>query len=71
MKRRDRGGQGAREEARAASDGVSQGVGKAYSSWKCGRISPTVAAKELKLKRPKFYLMIKRWEEKLQMDGVV
>jgi len=35
-----------------------------YSSWKAGEISPTEAAKELKLKRPTFYLMVKRWEER-------
>jgi len=34
----------------------------AYSSWKAGETSPTEAAKELKLKRPTFYLMVKRWE---------
>lgn len=35
---------------------------KTYTSWKSGEISPTEAAKELKLKRPTFYLMVKRWE---------
>ena len=36
---------------------------KVYNLWKEGQISPTDAAKELKLKRPTFYLMAKRWEE--------
>ena len=35
---------------------------RTYTSWKAGEISPTEAAKELKLKRPTFYLMVKRWE---------
>jgi DNA invertase Pin-like site-specific DNA recombinase len=34
-----------------------------YTSWKNGEVSPTEAAKELKLKRPTFYLMAKRWED--------
>lgn len=33
-----------------------------YNEWKEGKICPTDAAKELKLKRPTFYLMVKRWE---------
>jgi DNA invertase Pin-like site-specific DNA recombinase len=37
---------------------------KVYNLWKEGQISPTDAAKELKLKRPTFYLMAKRWEVK-------
>ena len=45
--------------------------GKTYQSWKAGEISPTEAAKELKLKRPTFYLMVKRWEESLMKDGVL
>jgi DNA invertase Pin-like site-specific DNA recombinase len=48
-----------------------KGWERTYTSWKNGEISPTEAAKELKLKRPTFYLMIKRWEEKLQLDGVI
>jgi len=36
-----------------------------YTKWKDGQISPTDAAKELKLKRPTFYLMAKRWERKV------
>jgi DNA invertase Pin-like site-specific DNA recombinase len=35
---------------------------KIYKQWKSGKISPTEAAKILGLKRPTFYLMIKRWE---------
>lgn len=35
-----------------------------YNQWKEGSISPTDAAKSLKLKRPTFYLMTKRWESK-------
>jgi DNA invertase Pin-like site-specific DNA recombinase len=34
-----------------------------YTSWKNGEVSPTEAVKELKLKRPTFYLMAKRWED--------
>lgn len=34
-----------------------------YTKWKDGHISPTDAAKELKLKRLTFYLMAKRWEQ--------
>lgn len=37
---------------------------KIYKQWKAGKVSPTEAAKELGLKRPTFYLMIKRWEAK-------
>jgi DNA invertase Pin-like site-specific DNA recombinase len=39
---------------------------KAYASWKKGKIRPTEAAKELKLKRPTFYNMVKRWEANIQ-----
>jgi len=39
------------------------GFEKTYLNWKKGNISPTEAAKELKLKKPTFYNMIKRWEE--------
>jgi len=39
---------------------------KAYASWKKGKIRPTEAAKELKLKRPTFYNMVKRWEASIQ-----
>lgn len=35
---------------------------RVYNQWKVGKVSPTDAAKELKLKRPTFYLMTKRWE---------
>lgn len=38
---------------------------KVYNQWKLGTLNPTDAAKELKLKRPTFYLMIKRWEDRL------
>jgi DNA invertase Pin-like site-specific DNA recombinase len=37
---------------------------KVYKQWKARKINPTDAAKELGLKRPTFYLMIKRWEVK-------
>jgi DNA invertase Pin-like site-specific DNA recombinase len=37
---------------------------RVYNQWKLGKVSPTDAARELKLKRPTFYLMTKRWEEK-------
>lgn len=33
-----------------------------YEKWRLGEVSPTEAAKDLKLKRPTFYLMVKRWE---------
>ena len=42
---------------------------KTYTSWKSGEISPTEAAKELKLKRPTFYLMVKRWEDHIITVG--
>jgi DNA invertase Pin-like site-specific DNA recombinase len=35
---------------------------RVYKEWKSSKVSPTDAAKELGLKRPTFYLMIKRWE---------
>ena len=35
-----------------------------YTKWKNWTVSPTDAAKELKLKRPTFYLMAKRWDER-------
>jgi len=35
---------------------------KVYKQWRAGKVSPTDAAIELGLKRPTFYLMIKRWE---------
>jgi DNA invertase Pin-like site-specific DNA recombinase len=40
-----------------------EGWEAAYASWKNGELSPTEAAKELKLKRPTFYLMARRWED--------
>ena len=43
---------------------------RTYTSWKNGDISPTEAAKELKLKRPTFYLMVKRWEANHAMNPV-
>jgi hypothetical protein len=41
---------------------------RSYTSWKNGEISPTEAAKELKLKRPTFYLMVKRWEMQTEVN---
>jgi len=41
---------------------------RVYNQWKLGKVSPTDAAKELKLKRPTFYLMAKRWEEKTVLN---
>lgn len=38
--------------------------GHMYNQWKEGSIRPTDAAKSLKLKRPTFYLLIKRWEQR-------
>jgi DNA invertase Pin-like site-specific DNA recombinase len=38
-----------------------------YAQWKQGEISPTDAAKSLRLKRPTFYLMVKRWESNLKI----
>ncbi len=35
---------------------------KVYNQWKVGALNPTDAAKSLGLKRPTFYLMVKRWE---------
>lgn len=43
---------------------------RTYTSWKNGEISPTEAAKELKLKRPTFYLMVKRWEANQAMNTI-
>jgi DNA invertase Pin-like site-specific DNA recombinase len=34
----------------------------AFERWKSGQLSPTEAARMLKLKRPTFYLLVKRWE---------
>jgi len=36
-----------------------------YTRWQEGKVSPTEAARELKLKRPTFYLMTKRWESRM------
>lgn len=41
---------------------------RTYEKWKNGEISPTDAAKELKLKRPTFYLMVKRWETSIHVN---
>jgi DNA invertase Pin-like site-specific DNA recombinase len=43
--------------------GFPKGWETSYTSWKNGEKSPTEAAKELKLKRPTFYLMVRRWED--------
>lgn len=34
-----------------------------YREWKAGEISPSEAARQLKMKRPTFYLMVKRFEQ--------
>ena len=35
---------------------------RVYNQWKLGKVTPTEASKELCIKRPTFYLMLKRWE---------
>lgn len=40
-----------------------------YQQWQKGEVNPSDAAKELKLKRPTFYLMIKRWEKQKSKNG--
>ena len=42
---------------------LPEGWKRMYISWKNGEISPTEAEKKLKLKRPTFFLMVKRWED--------
>lgn len=39
-----------------------------YKDWQSSRISPTDAAKKLRLKRPTFYLMAKRWENRSRVE---